>query len=150
MAAPAPYCTAADLEAALGRAALLLAAPDPDDADAVDAAAVGRAIAAVGSRIDGALRARYALPLPDVPEALRRAAVRLVHAELVNEDTATDLIASRADAASKLLDAVASGRIRIGGDLDGDAGRNASTGAARAHVSRRRPAYGRDGLKGLV
>lgn len=149
--APTPYCTAADLEAVLGREALLRAAPAPDDPSTVDAAAVARAVAAVGSRIDGALRTRYTLPLNDVPEALRRAAVRLAHAELVDEDTATDLIASRADDAAKLLDRIAAGRIRIGGDLDGDAGdRNAATGAGRAHVARRRPTYGRDGLRGVV
>lgn len=150
MAAPAPYCTEADIEAVIGRANLLSAAADPDTPDTVDAAKVERAIAAVGSRIDGALRARYSLPLPDVPEILRRAAVRLVHAELVDECSATDLIAQRADASGKVLDRIADGRLRIGGDLDGDAGLNASTGAARAHVARRRTTFGRDGLRGVV
>lgn len=149
MAAPAPYCTQADVEAVIGRAALVSAAGDPD-ADTVDAAKVERAIAAAGSRIDAALRARYTLPLPDVPEILRRTAVRLVHAELVDECSATDLIAQRAEASGKLLDRIAAGRLRIGGDLDGDAGLNASTGAARAHVARRRTTFGRDGLKGVV
>ena len=152
MPAPTEYCTAADLEAVIGREALLAAAADPGDDEAVDTEAVARAITVVGSLIDGWLRSRYALPLPDVPEMLRRAAVRLVHAELVGENTTTsDLIESRADAAQKLIENIAAGRIRIGGDLDADPGdQNAGTGHPRAHVFRRRPGYGRDGLRGLV
>ena len=152
MAPPTAYCTQADIEAVIGRQALLVAAPDPDDREQVGADAVIRAIAAVGSRIDGVLRARYRLPLPDVPEFLRRAAVRLVHAELVDESTTTsELIQDRAAAAAKMLDQLAAGKLRIGGDLDADAAdRNVPTGQTQAHVSRRTLAYGRDSLRGLV
>ena len=151
MPAPTQYCTAADLEAAIGREALLTVAGDRDT-DTVDADAVARAITVVNSLIDGWLRTRYSLPLPDVPELLRRAAARLVHAELVDENTtSSDLIESRAAAARKLIENIAAGRIRIGGDLDADPGDgNAGTGHARAHVVRRRPRYGRDGLRGVV
>ena len=151
MPAPTPYCTEADLEAVIGRQSLLTAAADPDNPDTVDTDAVARAIVAVGSRIDGWLRTRYTLPLADVPEVLHRAAARLVHAELVHEGTTTDLIESRAAAATKLIEQMAAGRIRIGGDLDGDdSDQNTSTGHSRAHVSRRRLGYGRDSLRGVV
>ncbi len=151
MAAPTPYCTAADVEAVIGRTALLVAAPDPGDPDAVDTAAVERAIAAAGSFVDGWLRTRYSLPLADVPEVLRRAAARLVHAELAAEDTTTAVIESRAAEARKLVEHIAAGRIRIGGDLDSDsADRNAGTGHPRAHVARRKLRYGRDSLRGVV
>ena len=157
MPVPTPYCTQADLEAVIGRQSLLVAAPDPNNTpdpgtpDAVDTDAVARAIAAVSSHIDGWLRTRYSLPLADVPEVLRRAAARLVHAELVNESTTTDLVESRAAATTKLFEQIAAGRIRIGGDLDGDdTDQNTSTGHSRAHVAKRRIGYGRDSLRGLV
>ena len=148
---PTPYCTEVDLEAVIGRRNLLAAAPDPDTHDAVDTPAVERAIAAVSSRIDGWLRTRYTLPLADVPEALRRAACRLVHAELVDAGATSDLIESRAADARKLVEHIGAGRVRIGGDLDGDGtDQNTSTGHSRAHVARRRVRYGRDGLRGVV
>ena len=151
MPGPTPYCTAADLEAVVGREALLAAAPDPSRDDELDADAVARAISAVSSRIDGYLRARYNLPLPDVPEALRRAAARLAHAELVNEDTTSEIIERRAGDAQKLIEHISSGRIRIGGDLDGDAGDAVtSTGHPQAHVSKRSVKFGRGNLRGLV
>ena len=151
MAPPTPYCTSADIETVIGRDQLLTAAPDPDRDDAVDTDAVSRAIAAVSSRIDGYLRARYTLPLADVPEVLRRAAVRLVHAELVNEGATTDLIKERAADAVKLVEHISSGRIRIGGDLDADpTDANASAGNPRAHVAKRHVEYGRENLRGLV
>ena len=151
MPAPTPYCTAADLEAVIGSELLLAAAPDPDSPGSVDTGAVESAIAAVSSRIDGYLRARYNLPLPDVPEALRRAAARLAHAELVNEGTTSEVIERRADDARKLVEHISSGKIRLGGDLDGDAAdRNTSTGQPEAHISRRPVKFGRSGLRGLV
>ena len=151
MPAPTEYCTAADVEAVIGRDALLNAAGDPAT-DTVDTDAVARAISATGSLIDGWLRARYSLPLPDVPEILRRAAVRLAHAEMVGENTTTsELVESRAAAAQKLVENIAAGRIRIGGDLDADpADRNAATGNPGAHVVKRSPSYGRSSLKGVV
>ena len=151
MPQPTPYCTAADLEAVIGRTALLTAAPDPDTRDTVDTDAVERAITAVASTIDGWLRTRYTLPLADVPEILRRAAARLVHAELVDELATTELIQTRAVDAQKVIERMADGRIRLGGDLDGDAtDANAPTGHARAHVTRPTPRYGRNSLKGVV
>ena len=151
MPAPTPYCTAADLEAVIGREALIAAAPDPDTADGIDTAVVDRTITAVSSQIDGWLRTRYTLPLADVPETLRRVAARLVHAELVHEDTITDLIESRRTAAQKVLEQMAAGAIRLGGDLDDDPNdRNRHSGAGRAHVTRRTLQTGRRGLQGVV
>ena len=151
MPAPTEYCTQADLETVIGREALLNAAGDPST-DTVDTAAVARGIVAVSSLIDGWLRTRYSLPLPDVPEILRRAAARLVHAEIVGENTTTsELVESRAAAAQKLVEHIAAGKIRIGGDLDADPDdQNAGTGHPKAHVVKRSPSYGRDSLKGVV
>ena len=152
MALPTAYCTVADLEVVIGAEALLTAAPDlSSGTPAIDTAAVERAIVSVSSRIDGWLRTRYTLPLPDVPEVLRRAAARLVHAELVSESTTTELIESRAAESQKLLEHMAAGRIRIGGDLDGDpTDANASSGHSRAHTTRRDLKHGQDTLRGIV
>ena len=117
---PTTYLTPDDLATVIGTAHLIAAAPDPAQDDTWHAETVERAIASVGARVDAALRSAYALPLPDVPDFLRRAVARLVHAELVSEATSTALIESRRAGAEKLVAQVAAGTLRIGGDLDGD------------------------------
>ena len=130
------YLTASELEQIIGRDHLLAVASDANGA--VDTAAVEAAIADVSARVDARLRSHYQLPLPDVPDFLRRAVARIVHAELATELTTSDLIASRGAASEKHVRELAEGRLRIGGDLDGrDATQpNARTKQGRASVVR--------------
>lgn len=130
------YLSLADLEAIIGREALLAAAPDPATPGAVDAARVAGAIEEVSARVDARLRAYYSLPLPAVPGFLARAVARIVHAEMCDEAASTDLIQSRRDASERLVRDVAAGKMRIGGDLDGDGRANQRTGQGRASVVR--------------
>ena len=130
------YVTQDYLADTIGARELLIAAPNPNDDTKVDAGRVADAIADVDARIDAALRAHYAVPLPDPPGFLRRAAARLVHYELCDENAMTDLIRDRARAAEKLLADLAGGRLRIGGDIDGSAATppNVRTAQGRAQV----------------
>ena len=148
-----PYLTQAKLERIIGRDHLLAAACDPDTPDTVDAGRVEGAIEDVSARVDAQLRAHYELPLPDVPDFLSRAVARIVHGELVDQASTTDLIESRAAAAEKLVEHLAAGRLRIGGDLDGAPDtRNARTRQGRAAVVHRGTSrqFGRHDTEGIV
>ena len=87
-----------------------------------------------------------------MPVFLKRAVARVVHYELVEEDTNSELIESRAKAALKTLDAVAAGELRIGeGDDDQDGLVNPRT--RQGKVLLEQPggrAYRRRDLRGLV
>ena len=133
------YLTISELAEIIGEAHLVAAAPDPDSPDAWLAPRVQGAIDDVGERVDAALRASYDLPLPDVPGFLSRAVARIVHAELVPDEAAgSELIASRGKAAEKLVAQVASGQLRVAGDLDADpADANARTRQGRAILAQR-------------
>ena len=151
--ATTPYLTAAALEKVVGRAHLLAVACDPEDPDAIDADRVACAIDDVSARIDARLRAHYDLPLPDVPDFLSRAVARIVHAELCDESTATELIEQRRAASEKLVMDLAAGKLRIGGDLDGSAATapNARTRQGRAGIIRRpRRQFSREDTAGVV
>ena len=126
------YLTPEQLEAIVGRAHLVAAACDPDDPETWDAAAVEAAIAAVSDMVDARLRARYGIPLEDVPVFVRRAVARLVHYELVDEPSTTELIENRASEARKTLDGLAGGKLQIGADSDGDGEANDRTRHGRA------------------
>ena len=128
------YITPAGVAEVVGDAYLVAAALDPDaDPPAWHAPTVQQAIDAVTDEVDGRLRNAYVIPLDDVPGYLSRAVARLVHAELVDSGTTTDLITSRAAGASKLIDRIARGEIRIGADdADGDGRTNARTRQGRA------------------
>ena len=147
------YLTRAELETVIGRAHLLAAAGTEDETPVVDTAAVDRAIADVSARVDARLRAHYELPLTDVPDFLRRAVARIVHAELTKESTSSELIQSRAAAAEKLVRELAGGALRIGADLDGSPATppNARTRQGRASVVRpARRQFARRDTSGVV
>lgn len=127
------YLTAAQLEAIIGRRHLVAAAPGATP-DTFDADTVSAAIAAVSDMADARIRTRYDIPLEDVPDFLRRAVARLVHYELVEECSLTDLIKDRAAEACKTVDGLASGKLQIGGNIDDDAGANERTRHGRAVV----------------
>lgn len=126
------YLTVEQLEGIVGRDHLVAAACSADDPEAVDTATVDAAIDAVSDMVDARLRARYGIPLDDVPVFLRRAVARLVHYELVDEPSTTELIESRAAEARKTIDGLASGKLQIGADADGDGEANERTRHGRA------------------
>lgn len=129
------YLTPEQLEAIVGERSLAVAAPSADDPQTFDQATVETAIAAVSDMVDARLRTRYGIPLDDVPEFLRRAVARLVHYELVCETSATELIESRAAEARKIVDGLASGKLQIGADTDGDGEANERTSHGRAQLT---------------
>lgn len=126
------YLTPEKLEAIVGRRHLAAAAPRADDKQAWDPATVQTAIDAVSDMVDARLRARYGIPLDDVPDFLSRAVARLVHYELVDEPSTSELIETRAQAAQKTVDGLASGKLQIGADSDGDGEANERTRHGRA------------------
>ena len=128
------YLTPEQLEGIVGAQHLIAAAPDPNDDGAWLRTTVQTAIDAVSAEVDARLRSRYGLPLEDVPEFLRRAVARLVHYELVDECSDTDLIEKRATAAEKTIGGLANGKLQIGADLDGDGEANERTRHGRAIV----------------
>ena len=144
--APAP-ATAVSPQATLGMgsAAVTFASVPP-----YDAARVQRALDDVADRIDGRIRRRYAVPLEDVPGFLARAAAWCALGILVDETTGTDLIAARAEEGWQLVADIANGKIRIGGDLDGDPGANAPTRAGRAVLVYRNSPYSPSNTKGII
>ncbi|MDE0203192.1 MAG: DUF1320 family protein [Rhodospirillaceae bacterium] len=145
------YLTPEQLEAIVGRRHLAVAAPDADDCETWDAATVQTAIDAVSDMVDARLRTRYAIPLDDVPEFVRRAVARLVHYELVDEPANTELIETRATEARKIVDGLASGKLQIGADSDGDGEANDRTRHGRAvlHTPKERTFRRRD-TQGIV
>lgn len=128
------YVTPEQVAEDVGEAHLRAAAPDPDAQPPTwSRHAAERAIEAVSEEIDARLSNTYALPLDDVPRYLRRIASRLVHAELVDSATTTDLIESRARDARRTLDLIAAGKLRISpSDRDGDGRTNARTRQGQA------------------
>jgi len=126
------YLTPEKLEAIVGRRHLAAAAPQAGDKQSWDEATVQTAIDAVSDMVDARLRTRYGIPLEDVPDFLSRAVARLVHYELVDEPSATELIETRAQAAQKVVDGLASGKLQIGADSDGDGEANERTRHGRA------------------
>lgn len=126
------YLTPEKLEAIVGRRHLAAAAPQAADKQSWDEATVQTAIDAVSDMVDARLRTRYGIPLEDVPDFLSRAVARLVHYELVDEPSATELIETRAQAAQKVVDGLASGKLQIGADSDGDGEANERTRHGRA------------------
>ena len=134
------YLTPQQLESIVGCAHLAAAAPGDtatctrDSTITYDADTVAAAIGAASDMVDARLRTRYDIPLEDVPDFLRRAVARLVHHELVDEAAVTDLIESRAAEARKIVDGLASGKLQIGADTDGDGEANERTRHGRAVV----------------
>lgn len=99
------------LEQIVGREALAIAAPD--DTAGVDEVKIASAIADVNARIEAQLRTSYTLPLASVPSFLSRAAARLVHAELVDETSSSELILERARAAWRVVTQASQGTLQL-------------------------------------
>ena len=145
------YLTPQQVADIVGEAALAGAAPDPDDPDQWHAPTVQTAIDAVSEQVDARLRSAYTIPLGDVPEFLRRAVARIVHDELTDPGTDTELIQRRASASWKAVGAIAKGELRIGeGDDDEDGAENERTRQGKAVLVSPERAYRRTDLTGVL
>jgi phage gp36-like protein len=112
------YATESDLEARLTRARLLvIAGLDMDDdgiSETPDAARIAEALSDASAEADVLLNARYAMPLPVVPPALKNAVCDIAAYLLCNETTVSDFIKERRDNAVKLLGAVGQSKADLG------------------------------------
>lgn len=114
------YCTLVDLEAALPvrRLVELTNDDDPTSTGSVVETVVDAAIARAGDLIDTYIGKRYPLPLPSVPEILRRLAVDLAIAALFarvrDVDGMPDGIAANRKEALRVLELIMRGDISLG------------------------------------
>ena len=112
------FATRADIEKAYGAELLLLIA-DRDNDGAVDDEAVTDALTQAGSVAESYIGARYTLPLPSVPEALKSAVVDLaVHRLAATADAATEQQAERRKNAISWLRDVQAGKANLGLDTN--------------------------------
>ena len=145
------YVTPAEVAAIVGENHLVAAARDPDSLQSWHEPTVQEAIDAVSEQLDARLRNAYDLPLGDVPSFLKRATARIVHDELVDSGTETELITRRAQAAWKTIAMIAKGELRIGeGDDDGDGKENPRTRQGKAIIAAPARAYRRRDLSGVL
>jgi phage gp36-like protein len=108
------YATRADLEQQLRPTELIQLADDDGDG-AADPSVIGRALADADAEINAYMGTRYALPLPSVPELIRRLAVDLALWQLYSRrDLATDTRTKQHDAAVALLKRLAEGTVSLG------------------------------------
>lgn len=115
----ATYCTLSDLEDAVTHRRLVETTndEDPTATGEVVTSKVDAAIAAAGDMIDGFVGKRHPLPLPTVPEILRRVAVDLSLYYLfsrVRDLSDTDSILRRKKDAEKLLERIRDGEVSLG------------------------------------
>lgn len=114
------YCTLSDLEAALPTQRLIEITndDDPSSTGSVVESVVNAAIAGAGDLIDAYIGKRYPLPLPSVPEILKRLAVDLAIATLFAR--ARDVsgmpegIAGKRKEALRVLELIMRGEISLG------------------------------------
>jgi phage gp36-like protein len=112
------YATQDDLMSRLKEARLLvIAGLDTDEdgmADAPDTDRIAAALSDASAETDVLLNARYALPLPVVPAALKNAVCDIAAYLLCNETTVSDFIKERRDNAVSLLKRVGEGKADLG------------------------------------
>lgn len=104
------YATPEDIAAIYGADALARLT-DADGAGALDRPRAVQALAFAGSQIDGYLLARYALPLPVIPELVRMLAIDIAVYRLAQDHARlTDEIAKRYDDAMRSLRDIGAGK----------------------------------------
>lgn len=112
------YATAADMIARFGTAELIrMTTPEGAAMEAIDTAAVDRALVEASDVIDSYLRTRYAVPLATVPPSIAGCACRLARHDLARgenrEPTQQMVDARREDIA--WLDRIAKGIVTLDG-----------------------------------
>lgn len=112
------YATIDDLRERLKDERLLvLAGLDSDDdgiGDALDTDRIEAALADASAEADVLLNARYSLPLPVVPAALKNAVCDLAAYLLADETTISDFLTERRNNAVKLLERIGQGKADLG------------------------------------
>lgn len=106
------YATQSDLETRFGAAEILQLA-DRDGSGAVDTGVVAGALAEADAEINAYLEGRYALPLATVPAILVRLACDIARYRLA-ADTPLEEVRKRYEDARRMLESLASGRVRLG------------------------------------
>jgi len=112
------YATAEDMETRLTPARLLVIAGIDTDADgcndAPDLERIGPALDDASAEADSYLNARYAVPFPFVPPALKNAVCDIAAYLLCDESTVSDFITERRNNAVKLLTRIGDGKGDLG------------------------------------
>ena len=107
-----PYATQSDITLLYGANALYVADHDRDGV--ADEAAVARALTSATGEIDTYLAARYALPLPEVPEFLKQLTVDIALYRLaLSADVATTEHRTRYEDALSHLRKIAEGKAAL-------------------------------------
>jgi len=107
------YATKQDLEARDG--SLLYNLALDRSTDTLNDTWIDEALATADDEINGYLSRRYVLPLPEVPDLLKRQAVVIAFYWLGDRDhQVTDLLQDRYDRAIKKLQEIASGKVDLG------------------------------------
>jgi len=113
------YCTVDDLRAHLPERRLIEVSDDahPNSSGEVQTSVVDAAIASAGALIDSYVGQRYPLPLPMVPDILRRIATNLAVCDLydrVTEMQTTEGMRDRRKESTRLLELILDGKIALG------------------------------------
>jgi len=140
------YCTQAELADRYG-AGMLIELTDRADppTNAIDAAAVARAIDDASALIDGYLKGRYALPIADTPPLLRDLALTIAIYKM-HAGSAGDKIRKDYDDALRTLTQIANGLVRL--DVAGV--EPAASGATGVRVTDRERDLTPDNLRGFL
>ena len=113
-----PYCTQADLEAAIGGAAILKQLLDKDGDGTADAAQVTAVLTEATAECDAAIQVAVQLPLSTTPDALKyncaRIAAYLAHLQGGEGQVVPDAIQRKYDMARDFLTRVARREATLG------------------------------------
>jgi phage gp36-like protein len=112
------YATTADMIARFGSAELIrMTTPEGAAMEAIDAAAVARALDEASDRIDSYLRTRYAVPLTAAPASIAGACCRMARFDLARGPNRepTEQMRRDLDADVKWLEGIAAGRVTLDG-----------------------------------
>lgn len=112
------YATTADMIARFGSAELIrMTTPEGAAMEAIDAAAVERALEEASSVIDSYLRTRYAVPVASVPAAVAGCCARMARHDLARGPNREPTEQMRRDQAADIawLEGIAKGRVTLDG-----------------------------------
>ena len=147
---PTEYTDQSQFVATIGEQQARLVAPDASGKN-VDSVKVSETARQVNTEIDDALRSRYTLPLPVVPEYLQRAAARILHHELCDESQITDLIRDRAREARATIRQLSTGALQLAPDTgQGNGASRTDSGRATLTLPAGKRQFRRDQTRGLV
>ena len=112
------YCTKADMITTFGEPELIQVT-DRANSDTIDDAVLNTAIVTAQAEINVWLEGRYPLPLPSVPDVLRRIAMDITRYYLWGDVSNDHPVARRYTEQTKLLHAIGRGQASLGLDSAG-------------------------------